>query len=398
MLYSITGMDMKTYEKTHPWITFGAKLEDAQPSLWIMLGECLSKCEHIAGIPLRPDTAMEMYQVYLAKGVLATTAIEGNTLTEEQVLKQLKGQLKLPLSQEYLQQEIANIIQVCQSLQADIVAHKSFSLTPEKIKEFNAHVLAKLKLAPEVIPGIVRSHSVGVALYRAAPAEDCDYLLGRLCEWLNGPDFEPRKGLEIPYAIIKAIFAHLYLAWIHPFADGNGRTARLIEFAILIGSGVPAPSAQLLSNHYNHTRSEYYRQLDQTSRSGGNAIPFLLYAIQGFQDGLREQVLKIRNQQWDVAWTNYVHEQFGQRTGATHERRRCLVLDLTRQENPTPLSKISELSPRLTKAYANKTKKTITRDLNNVENMKLVSHTKDGYIARKGIILAFLPPRMKPPE
>ncbi|MBW2661693.1 MAG: Fic family protein, partial [Deltaproteobacteria bacterium] len=36
----------------------------------------------------------------------------------------------------------------------------------------------------------------------------------------------------------------------HPFGDGNGRTARLLEFEALLSSGVPAPSSQLLSNHY----------------------------------------------------------------------------------------------------------------------------------------------------
>jgi Fic family protein len=45
--------------------------------------------------------------------------------------------------------------------------------------------------------------------------------------------------VEIPYAILKAILAHLCLAWIHPFGDGNGRTARLVEFQILIFPGCP---------------------------------------------------------------------------------------------------------------------------------------------------------------
>jgi hypothetical protein len=32
--------------------------------------------------------------------------------------------------------------------------------------------------------------------YRGAPAEDCEHLLERLCEWLNGPDFKPREGMD----------------------------------------------------------------------------------------------------------------------------------------------------------------------------------------------------------
>jgi Fic/DOC family len=45
-------------------------------------------------------------------------------------------------------------------------------------------------------------------------------------------------GTEI---LVKAILAHLYIAWIHPFGDGNGRAARLMELRILLEAGVPMP-------------------------------------------------------------------------------------------------------------------------------------------------------------
>ncbi len=60
--------------------------------------------------------------------------------------------------------------------------------------------------------------------------EDCNYLLGRLCDWINGPDFavdhnDPDSHFK---PIAKALVAHRFLASIHPFADDNGRTARLL--------------------------------------------------------------------------------------------------------------------------------------------------------------------------
>src|SRR5919202_5399853 len=136
-------------------------------------------------------------------------------------------------------------------------------------------------------------------------------LLGELCEWLNGPDFTaPTEDWRVPYEIIKAALAHLYLAWVHPFGDGNGRTARLLEFRILLAAGVPSPATHLLSNHYNQTRSEYYRQLARTSESGGDVMPFIVYAVQGFLDGLREQLKTIRQQQFDDRWEQFVYETF----------------------------------------------------------------------------------------
>jgi len=50
----------------------------------------------------------------------------------------------------------------------------------------------------------------------------------------------------------------------------------------------------LLSNHYNQTRTEYYRQPRDASRGDGDTLPFLSYALQGFVDGLRQQLGVIR--------------------------------------------------------------------------------------------------------
>lgn len=385
---------MRPYEKTHSWITFTLDLRPASPAFWMLLGEARSKCEHIANVPLRPATAEQLHLLYLAKGALATTAIEGNTLSEDEVVRHLEGQLRLPPSKEYLTKEIDNIVIACHNIGAEVGAGRPPVLSVATIKEFNRLVLDKLTLGEGVIPGEIRTHSVGVARYRGAPAEDCEYLLDRLCTWLGSPDFEPPRDMPdmgLVYAIIKAILAHLYLAWIHPFGDGNGRTARLVEFLILVTSGVPSPAAHLLSNHYNQTRSEYYRQLDQASQSGGEVLPFLNYAVQGFVDGLRSQLEVIRFQQWDVAWENYVHEKFQHRTSPSDVRRRHLLLDLSDREEPVPFGKLREVSPRVAAAYATKTAKTLSRDLSALIEMDLLELTSDGYRAKRETILAFLP-------
>ena len=382
---------MRTFERTHPWISFRIDLRQARPQLWMLLGEASSKCEHIAGVPLRPATAEQLHLLYLAKGAAATTAIEGNSLTEKEVLEHLQGKLKLPRSKEYLAQEIDNIVAACQSISKQLRSADD-ALTPERVCKFNRQVLEKLEPGEGVVAGQVREHSVVVGnLYRGAPAEDCRHLLERLCGWLGGPDFEAATGLETVYAIIKAVVAHLYLAWIHPFGDGNGRTARLAEFQILLAAGVPTPAAHLLSNHYNQTRAEYYRQLDEASKSGGEILPFLEYAVRGFVDGLREQLQVIREQQWDVTWENYVHDVFHVKNSPAETRQRWLALDLGEIGEPVPVGKIRELTPRLAKAYAVKTPKTLQRDLGALGKLDLVERTPEGVRAKREVILAFLP-------
>lgn len=387
-----TGGQRRKYEETHRWIRFAADLTAAEYPLWLLLGEARSKIEHIAGVPLRPETARKLHRLYIAKGALATTAIEGNTLSEQQVLAHLEGKLELPPSQQYLAKEIDNVVAGCNEILTQVFDNRDVTVSPEKIRQYDRLVLDGLELDEGVVPGEYRQHAVRVARYLGAPAEDCAYLVERLCEWLNTGFTPPRPDMVLPFAVMKAILAHLYLAWIHPFGDGNGRTARMVEVQILVAAGVPTPAAHLLSNHYNQTRTEYYRQLDRASGSGnGDVVPFLIYAIQGFVDGLRAQLAHIREQQWDVAWENHVYDEFRANKGAAADRRRWLVLDLGDARRAVTRAEIRDLSPRLAGAYAKKTDKTLSRDLNALTSMGLVLVTEGGYRANREKILAFLP-------
>lgn len=382
---------LRKYEASHPWLTFEQDLQRASPRLWIALGEAQSKCRHIAGVPLRPAVATELHKIYLARGILATTAIEGNTLTEGEVRAHLDHKLKLPPSRQYLAKEIDNVLAACNGMIKDLGAGIPRPLTVALITAFNRQVLDGLSLDAEVQPGAIRKHSVTVGSYLGAPAEDCEYLLERLCEWLN-TGFKPDPGNEIIVGIVKSIIGHVYLAWIHPFGDGNGRTARLLEVKFLLEAGVPSAAAHLLSNHYNQTRSEYYRQLDQTSKSNGNLLPFMEYAVTGYVDQLREQIDTIQGQQLHVSWENYVNEQLGARDSPSDRRQRQVVIAMSERGGNLRASEIRELSPKIAAQYAPKTAKTLSRDLNRLERLGLVRRDGDRYRANVAMMRAFLPP------
>ncbi|NJN71060.1 MAG: hypothetical protein HC801_12855, partial [Nitrospira sp.] len=85
-------------------------------------------------------------------------------------------------------------------------------------------------------------------------------LFDRFCEWLKKEFCFDSGSQSFEDAVIQAIVTHVYLEWIHPFGDGNGRTGRLLEFYILLRAGNPDISSHILSNFYNETRAEYYRQ------------------------------------------------------------------------------------------------------------------------------------------
>jgi Fic family protein len=385
---------MRDYEESHPWINFVATdINFVLPRHWMLLGEARSKCDHLAGAPLKPAVAQELYKVTLVKGALATTAIEGNTLTEDQVRGILDGSYKAPPSRQYQEQEARNVLDALQSLHDRIANGEYIPLTSDLICDFNLQILKDTQLQEGVIPGKIRTDSVVVGSYLAAPARDCHYLLDRLVGWLNGPLFT-NDDPEIQFALLlaKAVYAHLYLAWIHPFGDGNGRTARLVEFLILAGSGqVPIPAAHLLSNHYNLTRDRYYMELAQASRQS-QTLGFLSYAIEGFIDGIREAISMVRRQQIEVAWINYVHERFASQPDTPASRRaRSLVLAMPK-DGPVPRDDLEGLTPKIAKLYAGAGPRVLSRDLNKIEKLGLIAQTEHGYAACSHLMQAFLPP------
>jgi Fic family protein len=388
---------MTKIDNKYPWINFKINLNRLSFRTWIQIGECLSKIEHISKVPLKPGITKEMHTVYLVKGVQATTAIEGNSLTEEEVRMRLERKLELPPSKEYLGKEVDNIIALCNELRKEkIPGEKKHKIKLSDICEYNKKILQDIPSPQHITPGKIRIYNVVVGGYHAPDHKDVPYLINKYCEWLNSGDFIIDEEQPILNSIIKAVLAHLYFALIHPFGDGNGRTARILEFYILLSSGIPTPTAHLLSNHYNATRKEYYRNLDET-RKRNDANNFITYAIQGFLDGLREQLTYIFSLIIDVSWESFVYEVFDsyKHHAITTKRRRNLLLELSKKAKPVPKDDLITISKSMVDAYRNKTFKTITRDINELKNMDLVEEDEKGCRAKKEKIFAFIPVGIK---
>ena len=211
------------------------------------------------------------------------------------------------------------------------------------------------------------------------------------CNWLNGLDTNDFGLDKTAMAIFKAISAHLYIALIHPFGDGNGRTARLIEFMILLSSGAPSPVAHLLSNHYNLTRTEYYRQLDKVSKTGGDVRDFFAYAIQGLRDGLQNVIDFIIEQVQIVSWEHYVFERFRQMPeNDASKRQRDILVQLSRQAKPLTRNEIEKLTAKI---YLDKgkTKNSFTRDWNSLLKTDLIMEREGKFVPNIILILNRLP-------
>lgn len=381
---------MSVLRATHPWITYSINQSDRPASFWLALGEAQSKCQHLAGVPLKPGLAEELHSVFLAKGIHATTAIEGNTLSEREVFQRIKaGSIN---SEDYNDREVLNILEAVTLVESKVLKDGASQITEEDIKELNRLVLKSVPTAEDAIPGKYRRHNVGVSDYRAIPHEFCPDEMNKLCDWLNSELFAPEGDNRIATGIVKAIVAHIYLVWIHPFGDGNGRTARLMEARFLLEAGVPSSAIHLLSDHYNRTRKDYFRYLSQISRNGGKLSPFLDYAAQGFVAELRKQIEVIKMEQWDIAWESYVYETAGDRKTDAQRRRIKVLLALSaRPYNYFRFREIRNLTPEIAEAYAGMTAKAVARDISSLREDGFVDVRGRTARAMKEKLLAFLP-------
>lgn len=84
------------------------------------LGQCNAIITAIGEMPLRPNHYRELMTVALIKGAQATTAIEGNTLSESEVERVAAGD-RLPPSKEYQEIEVRNIIEAMNSILQEVV-------------------------------------------------------------------------------------------------------------------------------------------------------------------------------------------------------------------------------------------------------------------------------------
>ena len=384
---------MRRFLETHPWITFDATdVNRLDPRTWMLLGEARAMCEILAGVPLQPALAKEMYTITLTKGAQATTAIEGNSLTLEQVRGILTGSFKAPPSREYQEREVRNVLDALQAIGDQVQAGVKPTITAALICEYNRQVLEGTDHEEGAIPGMVRDHLVGVGRYAGVPAEDCTYLLECLAEWLEGDTFHSEDpDDQFALHVVAAVCAHLYIAWIHPFGDGNGRTARLLEFAILARSGtLPLLAAHLLSDHYNLTRDRYYREL-RASSERRSLTAFVTYAVEGFVDGLREKAQQVRGQQLWVAWLNHVHQVMGKsRATEGRDRRQALVVAMTPGE--VYARQVLTALAAATGLYSQVGPRTLSRDLNRLIGANLIVREHNGWRANVETMAAFLPP------
>jgi Fic family protein len=166
-----------------------------------------------------------------------------------------------------------------------------------------------------------------------------------------------------------------------------------LEFYILMRAGVPGIASHILSNHYNNTRTEYYRQLQNASETG-DLSAFIQYAVEGFRDGLETTIEIIHKNQTELTWNNFVHDITVEMQDEGKNRK---ILRRIRQlaynipaDRFYSLDEIVILNPEIADIYRELNPMTLRRDLGLLVEKELLKTEKNRYCANYGLLHSLL--------
>ena len=112
--------------------------------------------------------------------------------------------------------------------------------------------------------------------------------------------------------IVQAMAAHYHIGAMHPFGDGNGRTARALEAFMLRRGGVNNVVMVSLSNYYYDRKEEYLEALSASRRNGHDLTPFLRFALQGVAERCNAVAAAIVAHHRRTLFREFARSLFGQ--------------------------------------------------------------------------------------
>ncbi len=211
---------------------------------------------HVSSVKLSRSVANKLRKNSKKKSSYASTKIEGNPLSEKQVDEVIESDEHRHLLKP--EQEVRNYFLALNYLEEKARKKEPFSrkliLEVQKLVEKGASK-EKIGLRGAMPPGVlfaVYDSKTGHPDY--IPPEYCDVpeLIDELVRYVNTTDDHP---------LIVAAVVHYQLVTIHPFEDGNGRTARLLSGYIMDLNGYGFNGIGSLEEYFAYDIDEYYESI-----------------------------------------------------------------------------------------------------------------------------------------
>ena len=184
-----------------------------------------------------------------------STQIEGNRLTQEQVQEVVLQGGTFP-NRERDEQEVRNYYLALDYI--DTLINKKTNLTEKHIQTLHSLVMTGRGEPSSYRDGqnVIRDSASGGIVYMPPEAKDVPELMTELIAWLDNED----ELRELPIPIVAGL-AHYQFATIHPYYDGNGRTARLLTNLLLHRAGYGLKGIYSLEEYYARDLGAYYEAL-----------------------------------------------------------------------------------------------------------------------------------------
>lgn len=223
----------------------------------------------------------------------SSTSIEGNPLTLKQVEKTLVSTRKFT-KEQYAEIEVKNY-----KKSLDWISKRKLEKKPLSIDDLlKLHGIITDSLLDETRSGKLRFNPVyivnqkGETVYDGPSEEIVESELDDLFKWLNSEN-------NTVHPVIVAGVLHYMIASIHPFADGNGRTARAIVSLYLSLVNYDFRESLVLDSYYAVDRPAYYKALgsaqngDYEHAKSGDLTIWLDYFTEGFLSSVRTLMMEL---------------------------------------------------------------------------------------------------------
>ncbi len=339
--------------------------------------EIQSADRFIKDSPSFPGSTDKIIRDELISAIGATLAIEGTNLRADEIEESLrKADLNETLKRT--EQEAENSRRAYRFI-IDIVRNPetSFIYDEHIIKQIHKYFTENLNYLGNK-PGDYRGDfatTFGVPRREGLcrNRSEVQTAMTNFVRWLN----DPGAGIISTNIFAKGIMAHYYLTEIHPFADGNGRTARALEALILYVNGVNNYCFWSLANFWSTHRDRYIVHLGNI-RNTCNPSDFLLWGMKGYLgeiEKIKGLVLKKVKQLMLLDYAKYLLATKRKRAVKLNQR----IIDILRllvQKGKIPLDEFQS-SAELTALYRSVSTTTRYRDIKKIVKAKLARLEKD---------------------
>ena len=237
--------------------------------------------QFIKECPSYPRSTQEIIRRELTSVVGGTLAIEGTILREEEIEESFqKAGLQKKLKDK--EQEAQNSRKAYKYIIDVVDNHKDeFVYSEEHIKQIHQYLTENVEYVSPNVPGQYRDLKARFGepqKYSFCKSKvDIEAIMAKFINWLN----KKSSGFLSSNIIVKAMMAHYYLTEIHPFGDGNGRTARAVEALVLYANKINNYCFWSLANFWSANRDKYLIHLGNI-RSTCDPWEFLIWGTKGY--------------------------------------------------------------------------------------------------------------------